>query len=867
MLKNKSNLSLIPVFFYVVVILLLGACNSDSNTSEDATAYVSFSIPKNTASVGNVKAQQLQNVTSIIITVTDDRGNSVSGDIWKNGGELTLSVKPHVSLTITGVAYEGSVATYSGDATAGPLAPGQVHPVSFSLTPIIQPLKPNPVVSPNNGALNIPVDTTFTTDLNPLGEEIASLSSASLTLTDNNTQQITTDFSLPESGFVLDFSLPAETMLNPGTVYTASLQVAYIDVGGNTQSYDYSWSFTTVGVLPDPVVTPTSDAVGIAIDTGFTTDLSPLSETIASVNSASLTLTSNGLSAVSTNYQAPSTGFVLNFSQATGSFLQPGSMYTANLQVEYTDNNENAQTFTYAWSFTTSSLINLNVFTDPDLAACVEQTSVESGEQNFTDFVELWCSDYGIHTLDGLEYLVNLESLNLSENFISDISPLQYLSKLRILYIDDCGECGGDNTVTDISPLSGLANLEEVDFWNNNVTDIAALSGKNNLTTVQFSGNDITAVNLSELPNLASLEARGNRIKTVNLRDDMPSLATLDLRYNYINSVSMTGGFPQLTRLDLSNQYITDIGFISGLTSLSVLFLNGNNIRDLTPLQNNTNFPSILTELNLSNNNIEDVRPLSNLTQLTILDLDDNNIFQNVDTGGVDTLEGLIQATISLRGNLRMSCDLVRVLETALVGTSGSVIWDRCFTPQSLVSDLQFTDPTLDACVKNTGVTNIDALKTLNCSYDGNPGNPEIADLTGIDALPFLEDLNLSNNTISNFAGLPNLRNLSVLNLNSANVGSVSMLSSLKNLNTLKLDSDPFNYIWSSLGVLTNIADLSLAQNSILFGISDLENLINAQTIDLSCSPAELNTEIIALDVAIDGEESPGAGVVIWGCQ
>ena len=98
--------------------------------------------------------------------------------------------------------------------------------------------------------------------------------------------------------------------------------------------------------------------------------------------------------------------------------------------------------------------------------------------------MELWCSDYGIHTLDGLEYLVNLESLNLSENFISDISPLQYLSKLRILYIDDCGECGGDNTVTDISPLSGLANLEEVDFWNNNVTDIAALSGKNNFSLV-----------------------------------------------------------------------------------------------------------------------------------------------------------------------------------------------------------------------------------------------------------------------------------------------------------------------------------------------------------------------------------------------
>ena len=68
--------------------------------------------------------------------------------------------------------------------------------------------------------------------------------------------------------------------------------------------------------------------------------------------------------------------------------------------------------------------------------------------------------DKEIKELDGLEYAINLESLDIMINQIEDITPLQHLENLSYLNFSS-------NQVADISPLLELESLRSVNVLNN----------------------------------------------------------------------------------------------------------------------------------------------------------------------------------------------------------------------------------------------------------------------------------------------------------------------------------------------------------------------------------------------------------------
>ena len=121
-----------------------------------------------------------------------------------------------------------------------------------------------------------------------------------------------------------------------------------------------------------------------------------------------------------------------------------------------------------------------------------------------------------------------MRRLDLQSNSISDISPLSGLSNLRWLKlgynnitlfdydliptpensgITDISPLSGlsrlttlelqYNSISDISPLSGLTNLESLDLWNNKITDISALSKLINLTELSLAHNSVARGDLS----------------------------------------------------------------------------------------------------------------------------------------------------------------------------------------------------------------------------------------------------------------------------------------------------------------------------------------------------------------------------------
>jgi Leucine-rich repeat (LRR) protein len=72
-----------------------------------------------------------------------------------------------------------------------------------------------------------------------------------------------------------------------------------------------------------------------------------------------------------------------------------------------------------------------------------------------------------------------IEMLNLSDNRITDIDALEYLTNLRELNI-------ANNRISDISPLFTLENLEFVDLTGNPVLSRQIRKLRNQGITVEF---------------------------------------------------------------------------------------------------------------------------------------------------------------------------------------------------------------------------------------------------------------------------------------------------------------------------------------------------------------------------------------------
>lgn len=204
------------------------------------------------------------------------------------------------------------------------------------------------------------------------------------------------------------------------------------------------------------------------------------------------------------------------------------------------------------------------------------------------------CQDQNISDLTGLEYMTNIEHLNLFFNQISDLTPISDLTKITYLSL-------GDNNISDLTPISNMTGLQSLFLHNNDITDIEPLA---NMT------------NLQEL--------------TLNNQD--------------IQDISVISNMPHLTYLNLQNTNTTDISALANLNEIELLGLNNNNISDLTPLANN----SSVSSLNLSGNNISDVSPLANLTNISSLDLSNNHIADISPLASLPTIPVVNNQTIDL---------------------------------------------------------------------------------------------------------------------------------------------------------------------------------------------------------------------------
>ncbi|MBN2000693.1 leucine-rich repeat domain-containing protein [candidate division KSB1 bacterium] len=247
----------------------------------------------------------------------------------------------------------------------------------------------------------------------------------------------------------------------------------------------------------------------------------------------------------------------------------------------------------------------------------------------------LYAAGKQITDISGLEYAVNLTTLNLQLNQITDISPISGLTKLTTLYLHT-------NRINDISALQNLTDLTLLHLAHNSITDFQPLS---NLTKLTFlSLGNTAAVDISVLQNMTQMQKLylyANEITDISTIQNMTELVELDLGANAVTDISALADKVKLQLLLLSDNHITDISPLAGLTGLSTLTLSYNNFTDLSPLYGLNQ----LGQLSLESAGVQDITFLETFSQLRSLYLSVNQIS---DLSPLNTLTSLRSLSLSL---------------------------------------------------------------------------------------------------------------------------------------------------------------------------------------------------------------------------
>jgi len=283
-----------------------------------------------------------------------------------------------------------------------------------------------------------------------------------------------------------------------------------------------------------------------------------------------------------------------------------------------------------------------------------------------------------------------LNSLDLYQNEISNLEPLQSLTSLTYLEISD-------NPIADYSPITELCN--------------ASNTYCNGVPGVYFEDPDLEEAirnSLSYTLGTAPVEITyGN----------MAQLTTLDAYALSEGSITSLVGLEYATNLEslyLYNQSITDLGPLSGLTNLESLYLDENPISDLGPISSLTN----LRWVGFWSNNISDLGPLSGLTNLESLSLGGNSISDLSPISSLTNLESLYLDENSI-SNL---------------------------SPTSSLTNLRWVG------FRNNNVSNLDPLAALSNLNSLDLYQNEISNLDALQSLTALTYLELGENPITDYS-------------------------------------------------------------------------------------------------------------------
>ena len=372
--------------------------------------------------------------------------------------------------------------------------------------------------------------------------------------------------------------------------------------------------------------------------------------------------------------------------------------------------------------------------------------------------------------LEGLQYAVNLEALDVSQNDIISLQPITGLERLKRLNLE--------LSSVDITPLADLTSLEVLNLSSTLVSDLAPLAGLSNLTELNLADEN-TVSDLSPIANLTNLES-------------------LNLRANPVSDLGPLAGLEKLQTLLLDGASVAELGPLAGLSRLEVLGLSSNRVGDLAPLVANSGLGDGEDFIDLSDNCLSLGAGSQNSQDLDTLEAR-NPARENVVADG----QGGAQCPDDGGG------------DEGGGGDDGGLV---CTNPVP-ISDEGLDAGLRDALNKSSGSLSCADLESLT-SFE--PGDRRIVDLEGLQFAVNLQTLDLSDNPIRDISPLANLSTLQSFTFERTQVNDISPLANLTSLETLLLKENVITNVDALMG-LVNLQTVDLSTNL----ITDLSPLVD----------------------------------------
>ena len=469
-----------------------------------------------------------------------------------------------------------------------------------------------------------------------------------------------------------------------------------------------------------------------------------------------------------------------------------------------------------------------------------------AGQEYSTDEKNLDLQGMGLTDADiqDLKYMVNLYSLNLRENNITDVSCLTELPRLESLQLSD-------NSITDLSPLADMTALIDLYVDGNDITDLSPLAEMTQMRYIDVGNNPnltdlspLSGMTLSPLTNLTS-------VKNLNIQSPEASIGDLSflsgmtgLQEIYIYGIfeSLTlpnlSGLKNLTTLQLNpaSDYTLpelDLSPLEGVTGLQslTLYVNTTAALDLTPLAGMTE----MRELTLNSNSTApiDLSPLSGMTQMQSLDIRGNIQSTAPLIGMADVTDLRLSNNDYTLTDLSGLANMSKVRELSI--SVGNV---QDFSPLSGMTGLQSLSINGDYYINSLDfLKGMTQLQSLNIYTSGEI---RVTDLTALSGLTNLTSLHVDTTGLTSLHGLENLTKLQELNLSGtyASYPDLDPLANLTQLQTLRLpsydaDYDDFkSFNIDALANLKNLQDLQISGTP--DSLEGLRGLTNLQTLNIN---------------------------------
>ncbi|CAL5990847.1 Conserved_hypothetical protein [Hexamita inflata] len=145
---------------------------------------------------------------------------------------------------------------------------------------------------------------------------------------------------------------------------------------------------------------------------------------------------------------------------------------------------------------------------------CVSHNNIRSlssynyakhGKNILKNLLELIIVGNQIENITNLKYMSQLEHLDVSQNKLQDLQPLEYLTEIKCLIL-------GENDIYNIWPLKRLINLEELDVNSNKLVNISVVQYLLSLKRLFFHKNEVQNISVLKCLNLETLNIYFNYI-------------------------------------------------------------------------------------------------------------------------------------------------------------------------------------------------------------------------------------------------------------------------------------------------------------------------------------------------------------------